>query len=209
MHSYSVKGRWTVSNTFKIRPEALALPQHLYRWWWPHQSLADSTLWQSDQPHNWPLNPQTDKQATKAVKPRKSCGLSSTISWKKEEGGMHSWQSEHQMQASDSPSISTWVDGSPNDTSQRVPGAVIKPIVKVVEAFFCQEASGTVIEVWIKFMDHALKPQHREETSWECWNKAKKNAVLVTTITRFSNLKGTLFWLQTITRLSSLKGKLF
>ena len=60
---------------------------------------------------------------------------------------------------------STWVDGSPNDAAQRVPGAVVKPVVKVVEALLGQEASRAVVEVRIKLVDHALKPQHREQTS--------------------------------------------
>lgn len=51
----------------------------------------------------------------------------------------------------------TWVDGPPNNSSQRIPGAVIKPIVKFVEALLSQEAGCAVVE--IPEIDDANKQQ--------------------------------------------------
>lgn len=50
-----------------------------------------------------------------------------------------------------------------NDSAKRVPCPFIKPIVELVKPFFGKVLGGTVIEVWIKFMDHTFKPQHREQ----------------------------------------------
>ena len=41
----------------------------------------------------------------------------------------------------------TWVDSSTNDSPQRIPCSVIKPIVEAVEPFFGEIASRSVIKV--------------------------------------------------------------
>ena len=46
------------------------------------------------------------------------------------------------------------VDRSTNDTSQRVPGSVIEPIVERVEPFVRQELRRTIVEVRIELMNH-------------------------------------------------------
>lgn len=43
--------------------------------------------------------------------------------------------------------IPTWINCTSNDSTQRIPCPVIKPVMKLVKAFFCQEASCTVIKV--------------------------------------------------------------
>ena len=45
------------------------------------------------------------------------------------------------------------VDGTTNDSSKRVPGSVIKPIVEIVKAFVCEVLSCTIIEIRIKFVN--------------------------------------------------------
>ena len=52
----------------------------------------------------------------------------------------------------------TWVDGSSNDPTKGVPGSVIKPIVEIVEALFCEVLCCTVIEVGIKLMNNRFEP---------------------------------------------------
>lgn len=41
----------------------------------------------------------------------------------------------------------TRINGATNDPPQRIPSPVIKPVVKLIKSFFCQEAGGTVVEV--------------------------------------------------------------
>jgi hypothetical protein len=52
-----------------------------------------------------------------------------------------------------------------NNSPKRIPCSVIKPIVEIVKPLFCQKLRCTIIEVWIKFMNNALKSQDREQTS--------------------------------------------
>jgi hypothetical protein len=59
-----------------------------------------------------------------------------------------------------------------NNSPKRIPCSVIKPIVKIVKSFFCQKLGCAIVEVWIKFMNNALKSQNREQTSCKgCKNK--------------------------------------
>ena len=51
----------------------------------------------------------------------------------------------------------TWIDGSPDDTSQWVPGPVIKPVVEAVEALLCEKPRCPVVEVGVKLVNHTLK----------------------------------------------------
>lgn len=44
-----------------------------------------------------------------------------------------------------------------NDTSQWVPCSIIKPVMKIVKAFLCQVPCGSIVEVWIKFVNYALE----------------------------------------------------
>mmetsp|Transcript_1509 Transcript_1509/g.4481 ORF Transcript_1509/g.4481 Transcript_1509/m.4481 type:complete len:242 (-) Transcript_1509:450-1175(-) len=50
----------------------------------------------------------------------------------------------------------TWVDSASDDTAQRVPGVLVKPIPKVCETLPCEERGDAVIEVWIKLVNHRL-----------------------------------------------------
>lgn len=43
--------------------------------------------------------------------------------------------------------IPTWINGATNDSPQRIPCPVIKPVVKLIKPFFSQEAGRTVVEV--------------------------------------------------------------
>ena len=63
----------------------------------------------------------------------------------------------------------TRVDGATNDTAQRVPGTVIKPVVKLIEPFLRKEPGGSIVEVGIELVNNTLKSQHREETAGKCW----------------------------------------
>jgi exopolysaccharide biosynthesis protein len=46
--------------------------------------------------------------------------------------------------------------------------------VEVVESFFAQKASGSVVEVRIKLVNNTLKTQDREETSRECCEEKRQ-----------------------------------
>ena len=50
------------------------------------------------------------------------------------------------------------VDGAPDDAPQGIPGAVIKPVVEIVEAFLRQILGGAVVEVGVKLMNDRFKP---------------------------------------------------
>ena len=50
------------------------------------------------------------------------------------------------------------IDGSTNDPAQRVPGSVIKPVVKRIEPVIRQVFGRPVVEIRIKFMDNRFKP---------------------------------------------------
>ena len=63
--------------------------------------------------------------------------------------------------------VQTWVDCASDDPTKRIPGAIIEPVVELVEALLCQEAGGAVVEVGIELVNNALKAEHREETSGE------------------------------------------
>lgn len=41
----------------------------------------------------------------------------------------------------------TWINGATDDPPERIPCPVIKPVVKFIKSFFCQEAGRTVVEV--------------------------------------------------------------
>ena len=43
--------------------------------------------------------------------------------------------------------ILTWVNGTADDSPQRIPCPVIKPVMELVETLLSQEAGGTVVEV--------------------------------------------------------------
>ncbi len=57
-----------------------------------------------------------------------------------------------------------WVDGATNNSTQRIPRSVVKPIPKVIEALLGQELRDAVVEVWIKLVYHAFVLYDREET---------------------------------------------
>ena len=63
---------------------------------------------------------------------------------------------------------STRVNSSTNDTTQRVPCSIIKPVVEAVESLLCQVARGSVVEVGIELVNNTLKSQHREQTCGKC-----------------------------------------
>ena len=46
-------------------------------------------------------------------------------------------------------------------------GSVIKPVVKLIKSFFCQEAGGTVVKVRIKLMDDTFEPQDGKQPGGE------------------------------------------
>lgn len=52
------------------------------------------------------------------------------------------------------------IDGAADDAAQRIPGAIIEPIVKLVEALLGKEPRGAVIKVRIELMDDAFEAQH-------------------------------------------------
>ena len=52
----------------------------------------------------------------------------------------------------------TGVDGSSNDTTQRIPGTIIKPVVEIVETILRQIFGCAIVEVWIKLMNNRFKP---------------------------------------------------
>jgi hypothetical protein len=55
------------------------------------------------------------------------------------------------------------------NSPKRIPCSVIKPVVEIIKPFFCQELRCTIVEVGIKFMNHTLKSQNREQTCCKCW----------------------------------------
>lgn len=62
------------------------------------------------------------------------------------------------------------IDGAADDPSQGIPGALIEPVVKVVETLLGQEPRGAVVKVRVKLMDDTLEAQHGEEPSAEGCN---------------------------------------
>ena len=59
----------------------------------------------------------------------------------------------------------TRIDGTADDATKRVPGAVVEPVVEIVEALSGEVLSGAVVEVGIEFVNDRLVAQHREEAS--------------------------------------------
>eukprot|EP00053_Salpingoeca_punica_P010929 m.97584 g.97584 ORF g.97584 m.97584 type:complete len:573 (+) comp15536_c0_seq2:800-2518(+) len=57
------------------------------------------------------------------------------------------------------------VDGAADDAAERVPGAVVKPVVEVVEALLHQVLRGAVVEVRVKLVDHALVADDGKEAA--------------------------------------------
>lgn len=44
----------------------------------------------------------------------------------------------------------TWINCSSNDSAQRVPGPVIKPVMEFIKSLLCQEPGSPIIEVPIE-----------------------------------------------------------
>ena len=65
------------------------------------------------------------------------------------------------------------VDRSTDDTTQGVPGTVIEPVVKGVEAFFGQELRRAIVEVRIELMDDGFVSQNREQARCKCQDTGK------------------------------------
>ena len=66
------------------------------------------------------------------------------------------------------------VDGSTNNSAKWIPCSVIKPVVEIVEALFCQVLGCTIVEVRIKLMDDRFKPENRKKPGREgkyCCNR--------------------------------------
>ena len=57
------------------------------------------------------------------------------------------------------------VDGAADDATERVPGAIIEPIVKRVEALLGEIFRGAIVEVRVELVYDRLVAQHREEAS--------------------------------------------
>ena len=57
----------------------------------------------------------------------------------------------------------TWIDGASDNTSERIPGPVIKPVVEGVEALLRQVLGGSIVEVRIELMNHRLEPSVKEK----------------------------------------------
>lgn len=56
----------------------------------------------------------------------------------------------------------TWINGTTNDPPQWIPCPVIKPIMKLIKPFFCQEAGGTVVEVPEDYIKVKLRHNFKE-----------------------------------------------
>ena len=73
------------------------------------------------------------------------------------------------------------VDGPADDPAQRVPGAIVEPVVEGVEALLGEEPGRPVVEVGVELVDHGLVAQHGEQPDGKrCKNKKeekKKEAV--------------------------------
>ena len=74
------------------------------------------------------------------------------------------------------------VDGAADDPAERVPGAVVEPVVEGVEALLGEEARRAVVEVGVELVDHGLVAQHGEEADGEGQDGA---AVFYSGIIRF------------------------
>ena len=59
------------------------------------------------------------------------------------------------------------IDGAADDAAERIPCAVIKPVVEVEETFLNKVLGGAVVEVGVKLVDHALKPDHSKQSRQE------------------------------------------
>jgi len=59
------------------------------------------------------------------------------------------------------------VNGAADDASQGIPGAVIEPVVELVEALLGEEPRGAVVEVRVELMDNALESQHGKQARGE------------------------------------------
>lgn len=62
----------------------------------------------------------------------------------------------------------TWIDCATNNTSKRIPSALIVPIEKVVETFFSQKFGGSIIKIRIKLVDDTFEAQHRKQSDPKC-----------------------------------------
>ena len=73
----------------------------------------------------------------------------------------------------------TRVDGAPYDATEGVPGAVVKPVVEVVETLLREELGRSVVEVWIELVNDALESQHGEEARRKRWKCQLEALILV------------------------------
>lgn len=79
----------------------------------------------------------------------------------------------------------TRINCPPDDSSQRIPRSIVKPIVKVVEPFVGQKLCRPIVEVRIKLVDHALIAQHRKQTDGKRCNGNGIKSVRVTLVLLF------------------------
>lgn len=62
----------------------------------------------------------------------------------------------------------TRIDGATNNSAQRVPCHIIKPVVEGIEPLLNQILGSSVVKVGVKLVNDAFIPQHREETRGKC-----------------------------------------
>lgn len=68
----------------------------------------------------------------------------------------------------------TWVDCSTNDSAKWIPNLVIKPIMKLVKSFLCQELSGSEVKITTKQKDK-IANQSTYLSIWQSINKSLTN----------------------------------
>ncbi len=53
----------------------------------------------------------------------------------------------------------TRVNGATDDSTQWIPGSVVKPVVEGVKTMVGQEFGGAVVEIGVEFVDHGLETE--------------------------------------------------
>lgn len=59
------------------------------------------------------------------------------------------------------------VEGAAHDAAERVPALIVEPVPKLVEALLGEEEGGSIVEVGVELVDHALVAEDAEEADGE------------------------------------------
>ena len=66
--------------------------------------------------------------------------------------------------------IITWIYCTTDDTTQRIPGSIIEPVMKIIESLFREESRCAIIKIGIELVNNAFKSQDGKQPRAKCWN---------------------------------------